>query len=336
MKLTALAPLAAAVALLSAGAQAETSVKFGLDWKFEGPSAPFFVALDKGYYKAEGLDVQIDSGKGSVDGINRVASGTYPIGSADINSLIKFRDKNPDKAVAAVMMYYYAPPFAIATLTGSGITGPKGLEGKILGAPAADGAYAQWQSFVKANGIDASKVQIQNIGFPVREPMLAAGKVDAITGFSFSMFLNLKAKGVPGDKIRIMLMSDHGLDLYGNALMVNPDYAKANPAVVKGFVKATIRGFQDTIANPDAAIKHVTAHNKIADEAVELERLKMAVTQNIVTPWVRKNGLGDIDMARFAKSIDQIADTYQFTNRPKAGDVFTNAYLPPKSERMVK
>lgn len=335
MKLTSLATFAA-LALVATGAEAQTSVKFGLDWKFEGPSAPFFVALDKGYYKAEGLDVQIDSGKGSVDGINRVASGTYPIGSADINSLIKFRDKNPDKAVTAVLMYYYAPPFAIATLTSSGITSPKGLEGKTLGAPAADGAYAQWKSFVKANGIDASKVQIQNIGFPVREPMLAAGKVDAITGFSFSMFLNLKAKGVPGDKIRVMLMSDYGLDLYGNALMVNPDFAKANPGVVKSFVKATIKGFQDTIANPDAAIKHVIAHNKIADEAVELERLKMAVTQNIVTPWVRQNGLGDVDMARFAKSIDQIADTYEFTNRPKAEDVFSNAYLPPKAERMVK
>ena len=82
-----------------APASAQTDVKFALDWKFEGPSAPYFVAIDKGYYKAEGLNVTIDSGPGSVAGIARVAAGTYPIGFFDINSLVKFQDQNPDKKV---------------------------------------------------------------------------------------------------------------------------------------------------------------------------------------------------------------------------------------------
>ena len=82
-----------------APASAQTDVKFALDWKFEGPSAPYFVALDKGYYKAEGLNVTIDTGPGSVAGIARVAAGTYPIGFFDINSLVKFQDQNPDKKV---------------------------------------------------------------------------------------------------------------------------------------------------------------------------------------------------------------------------------------------
>ena len=86
------------------------------------------------------------------------------------------------------------------------------------------------------------KVKIENIGFPVREPMLADGKVDAITGFSFSSFFNLMRKGIKPKDIKVMLMADHGLVLYGNAIMVNPDYAKANPKVVAGFVRATIKG----------------------------------------------------------------------------------------------
>ena len=94
---------------------AQTDLKFALDWKFEGPAAPYFVAIDKGYYKAEGLNVTIDSGPGSVAGIARVAAGTYPIGFFDINSLVKFRDQNPDKKVQAVLMVYDKPPFAIAT-----------------------------------------------------------------------------------------------------------------------------------------------------------------------------------------------------------------------------
>src|SRR5436190_16920445 len=140
---------AAAAALVMSPAGAQTDLKFALDWKFEGPSAPYFVAIDKGYYKAEGLNVSIDSGPGSVAGIARVAAGTYPIGFFDINSLARFRDQNPDKDVKAVLMIYDRPPFAIVSLAKSGINKPRDLEGKTLGAPAPDGAYAQWKAFVK-------------------------------------------------------------------------------------------------------------------------------------------------------------------------------------------
>jgi NitT/TauT family transport system substrate-binding protein len=327
---------AAGFAALTAGAAgAQTAVKFALDWKFEGPAAPYFVAIDKGYYKAEGLDVTIDTGPGSVAGIARVAAGTYPLGFFDINSLVKFRDQNPDKAVTSVLMVYDKPPFAIATTAKTGITKPKDLEGKVLGAPAADGAFAQWKAFVKENGIDDSKVKIDNVGFPVREPMLADGKVDAITGFSFSMHFNLLQKGLKPEDIKTMLMADHGLVLYGNAIMVNPDFAKANPKVVAGFVRATIKGVIETVKDPEAAIKSVMKRNETGDEKIELERLKMSLRDNFVTPWVKANGLGDVDMARLEKSIDQIALTYEFKNRPKAADIFTSQFLPPAAERKL-
>jgi len=318
------------------GAAAETSIKYANDWKWEGPAAPMLLAWDKGYYEAEGLDVQMDTGKGSLDAIPRVASGTYQIGSADINSLIKFRDKNPDLNVKAVFMIYNAPPFAIIGRKSQGVSAPKDLEGKILGAPAPDGAYAQWAAFTKANDIDASAVTIENVGFPVREPMLAQGKVDAITGFSFSSFINLKANGVPEDDIAVMLMADHGLDLYGNVVIVNPDFAESNPDAVKAFIRATVKGFQETVANPADAIQYVLAHNDVAREAVELERLTMAIAQNIVTDEVRANGLGGADLDRLEKSIGQIADTYEFTARPTAGDIFDPSFLPAAEDRMVK
>jgi NitT/TauT family transport system substrate-binding protein len=315
--------LLAGAAMASLGgvpAAAQTDVKFALDWKFEGPAAPYFVAIDKGYYKAEGLNVTIDSGPGSVAGIARVAAGTYPLGFFDINSLVKFQDQNPD---------------AIATTTKTGIKKPKDLEGKVLGAPAPDGAYAQWKAFVKENGIDAAKVKIENVGFPVREPMLAEGKVDAITGFSFSMHFNLLQKGLKPEDIVTLLMADHGLVLYGNAIMVNPDYAKANPKVVAGFVRATIKGTLDTIKDPDSAIKSVMSRNETGDAKIELDRLKMSLRDNFVTPWVKANGFGGVDMDRLAKSIDQIALTYDFKSRPTAADVFTSQYLPPAADRKL-
>jgi len=325
---------AGAAALLSAAvATAQTPVKLALDWKFEGPAAPYFVALDKGYYKAEGLDVTIDSGQGSVQGIGRVASGAYQFGFADINSLVKFLDQNPDKPVKGVLMVYDKPPFAIVTLAKTGIRTPKDLEGRILGAPAPDGAFAQWKAFVKENGIDASKVTINNVGFPVREPMLASGDVHAITGFSYSSFFNLRSRNIPAEDIRVMLMADHGLVLYGNAILVDPVFEKANPEAVKGFVRATVKGWQDTARDPAAAVKHAMQRNDTGDEQVELARLKMSLADNVLTPWVKQHGMGDVDPARLAKSLEQIAITYEFKNRPAPEAVFTSAYLPPASER---
>src|SRR6476620_7055442 len=185
-------------AMLMTGAMAaDTAVKFSLDFKFEGPSAPFLLALDKGYYKKEGLDVTLDESAGSLESIERVSSGAYDMGLADINSLIKFRDAKPGAPLKAVFMLYNRPPFAVIGRKSRGIVAPKDLEGKTLGAPASDGSFAQWPIFVQVNGIDASKVKIENVSFPVREPMLAAGQIDAITGYSFTTFVDLKDKGVP-------------------------------------------------------------------------------------------------------------------------------------------
>jgi NitT/TauT family transport system substrate-binding protein len=326
----------AAVFSGAALAQKEIPVRFALDWRFEGPGAPYFVAIDKGYYKAEGLNVSIDPGSGSVEGINRVASGAYEMGFADINSLIKYRDNPRNLPVKAVMMVYDTPAFSIVTLKKNGINKPKDLEGKVLGAPAPDGAYAQWPIFVQANKIDASKVKIENIGFPVREPMLAQGKVDAITGFWFSSYMNLKANGVKDDDIVVLHMRDHGVDLYGNVIIANPDFMRFNAKAVSGFVRATIRGIQDTIKNPESAIDSLMKRNPIAKRDVELERLKLSLHKNFVTPDVQKNGLGAVDMKRLERSIDQIGLTFQYTSKPKAADIFTAQYLPPKEQRLVK
>jgi NitT/TauT family transport system substrate-binding protein len=328
--------LAAGPAAAQTAVAAQTTVKFTLDWKFEGPAAPFLVAIDRGYFTAEGLDVSIDPGTGSVEPINRVASGTYDMGFGDINTLIKFRDQNGAGAVRAVFMVYNKPPFAIVTRKSRGITRPKDLEGKKLGAPATDGAYAQWPIFAQMNGIDASKVKIENVGFPVREPMLAAGQVDAITGFSFSAYVSLKDRGVPLDDIVLMLMADYGVNLYGNAIIVNPKFAAEKPEAVRAFLRAFLRGLKETVREPASAVESVLRRNEVAKKGTELERLRMAIRDNILTPEVKQNGYGAVDPGRLDVAIGQIGLTHRFKVRPSAADIFDASFLPPESDRRAQ
>jgi len=317
-------------------AGAQTSVKFTLDWKFEGPAAPFLVAVDRGYFIAEKLEVAIEPGNGSLEPINRVASGAYDIGFGDINTLIKFRDRNRGAPLKAVFMVYNKPPGAIVARKSRGITMPKDLEGKKIGAPARDAAFAQWPIFAQTTGIDVRKVTILDVGFAAREPILADGQVDAITGFSFSSYFTLKDRGVPVDDIVVMLMGDHGLKLYSNAIIVNSKFAAENAEAVRGFLRAFLKGLKDTVASPTSAIESVLRRNEEAKKEVELERLRMAISDNILTSEVRTNGYGGVDIRRLEQAIDQIGLAYKFKAKPSVADIFDPSFLPPADKRWIE
>lgn len=329
------AALAATVAL-SGTALAETAVPFALDWKFEGPAAPYFVAIDDGYFSEQDLSVEISAGQGSLDAIPKVATGAFPVGFADINSLIKFLDQNPGAPVTAVMMIYDKPPFAVVGRKSLGVEVPKDLEGKVLGAPPPDGAWAQFPAFASANDLDMSKITVEPVGFPTREPMLAEGNVAAITGFSFSSYLNLVRLGVPEEDISTILMADYGLQLYGNAIIVNTDYAAENPEVITGFLTAVAAGWKDAIADPAGAIDSLIERNPAADADLEQRRLQLSIDANVLTDYAEANGMGGIDPARMDAALEQLAETYEFQNAPDAALYFTDAYLPDASARMLK
>jgi NitT/TauT family transport system substrate-binding protein len=320
---------------ISFAGNAQTNVRFLHEWRFEGHVAPFLVAIDKGYYQAEGLNVTIDPGTGSLDSINRVATKAYDMSVAYINSLMRYRDNPASAPVKAVMMVYDSPPFAILTLKKTGITKPKDLEGRTLGAPAADGAWAQFPILAHVNKIDTSRVRVDNVGFPVREALLAQGKVDAVTAFG-SNALGVVAQGVPRDDVVVLMMRRFGLDLYGSAILAHPDFMKAQPKAVSGFVRALIKGFQETFRDPDAAIESVMKRNPVAKRDIELARLKLVIEQSYLTDDVRANGFGGVDMKRLDSAIDQVGIAFKFTNKPKAADIFTAEFLPPKEQRLVK
>lgn len=323
---------------LPAAAQDLTPVRFSLDWRFEGPSAPFLAALEKGYFREEGLDVTIDAGNGSVESINRVASGPYDMAFGDFNSLIRYRSSPDSVGVKAVMMVYNKPAFAIVGRASRGITTDlESLRGKRFGAPEADAAFAQWPIFKQVNDIDEAEwdMTFENVGFPVREPMLAQGEVDAVFGFAMSSAINLAARGVPMDDIVVLNMGDYGVELYGNVIMAKPQFMEENPDAVSAFLRAFLRGLEDVIADPNEGAAFVVKYNDVARQDVEADRLRMTIDNHILTEETASAGFGGIDPDRFERALDQIDLTFDFQNRPSVEDVFTEEFLPPLENRRL-
>lgn len=309
-------------------AMADIDMPFALDWRFEGPAAPYFLAIDNGHFAAEGLSVEVTAGQGSLDAIPKVATGAFPVGFADMASLIKFIDQNPDAPVTAIMVLYDKPAFAIVGRISQGVSTPADLEGRRLGAPPPDGAWAQFPVFAAEQGLDVDAITVEPVGFPTREPMLAAGEVDAVTGFSFTSYLNTVRLGVPPEDMSVMLMADYGLALYGNVIIVNTDFAEENPEAVTGFLRAVALGLRDAAADPAAGVAAIAARNPALDVDLEVERLEIALRDNILTDWVMENGLGNIDADRYALSLEQIAMTYEFQHEPDGARYFTDRFLP--------
>jgi NitT/TauT family transport system substrate-binding protein len=333
----AFAVLAAALPLKRASA--ETPVKFVLNWKTDAAAAPLLVAIDKGYFKAEGLNVSVvepvlpEPNEQANDVAKRIAAGDAEMGLGDINALIRLRGAPTPPAVKAVYIVHNKPAYAVIGRKSRGIQVPRDLEGKKIGAPTRDPSTAEWKIFTKANGLDPAKIKIENVGMPVREPMLAAGQVDAVTAISYYAYIDLKDRGVPTADLTVMLMADHGVKLYGDAIMVSQKFADANPEAVRAFLRAYNKGLKETVARPASAIGSVLRRVEAAHKDLELERLKMIINDNIRTRETKAHGYGAIDPERFQAAIDQIAGSYEFKPKPAVDDIFDSSFLPSSAQR---
>ena len=323
------------LAASSSLAQAQdTKIKFQLDWRFEGPAALFLVAKSKGYFAQEKLDVTIDAGNGSGNAVNRVASGTYDMGFADMAAQMEFTANNPDAPgkPVAVMMVYNDTPAAVFSLKKSGIKKPADLAGKKLGAPVFDAGRRAYPIFAKANGLDAAKAQWTSMDPPLRETMLARGDVDAITGFYFTSLLNLNARGIKDEDINVMMYPDYGVRLYGNAIIASDTMIRNKPEAIKGFLRAFAKASRDVMANPEAAIKVLKERDGLIDEKLELRRLKLAIASAIATPHAKSEGYGQVYGPRLTLMASQVSDAYGTKTRVNADKIWNGSFLPSRTE----
>jgi NitT/TauT family transport system substrate-binding protein len=327
--------IASAATLSARPAAAQTSIRFSLDGPLEGPAAPYLVAQDKGYFQKQNLAVRVEPAANALQPITRVASGTSQMGVADLNLVMRWRDQNASAAVKAVFVVFDRPAYAIITRKSRGLAVPADLQSRRLGAPANSASGAQWPLFAKLANIDASKVAVEQVGIPVRDPMLASGQIDAITAFAFRSLPDLKDRGVPANDLLVWRMPDFGLLGYGNVIIVNEKFAADNPRVVSSFLTALAAALRDTAAQPTAAIASLAQRDDSVRREVELERLQMALSENILTPQVRMNGYGGVDASRLQAAIEQQASVFKFKTKPTPAQAFDASFLPPESQRRI-
>src|SRR5271166_1830316 len=331
------AVLASLVLLIaSAGmAAAETrNVKVMMDWIIQGTHAPFFVAQDKGYFKAEGVTVDaLDPGKGATNVAVSVAGGVYQFGWVDLPSMIRFNAQNPASPLLAVYMSFDSSPLAVITRKDAGIRKPADLDGrKIAGGPGI-AVHDTISVLLKAAGAENVKINWVAVQPQLFGPMLKRGDVDGTGGFTNSNIPAMLEMGFTLDDLFILKYSDFGADMYGLALVTTKKFADENPATVRGVVKALNQGTKDTIASPQAALDVLKARDPMMKPDIEKVRLDIALGRTN-TENVAKNGLSSVSAEKLQKTIDAMVSAYALPVSPDPATVYTDAFLPPVAERM--
>ncbi|MEJ0069278.1 MAG: ABC transporter substrate-binding protein [Pseudomonadota bacterium] len=312
-----------------AQAPTPTPIHFRLDWVWQAPQSIWTLAAERGYFKDEGLEVAIDRGFGGPDTIGNVGAGSYEFGFSDINNLVEFNAKNPNQRVISVFVVYDATLSAIITRKGQRHRPAQDLEGRLIGAPTTTAGRTLFPAFAKVNDIDLAKIRWQTIGIQLQDQQFAAGAFDAIASFSTTSLLNLKLLGVERKDLTVFNFFDHGLDLYGSALLVRPDWAAAHPETVRKFLRATVKGNERHAADKAGAIASLQKRDPLLDTKVELERLDLMIELALRTPSVARNGVSHVDPARLDRGLAIVAEAFNIAPSPTAADLFDARYLPP-------
>ena len=332
---TAAAASTLAAPALFAQAARLTPLKFTLDFRINGQTAPFFLAESKGYYKDEGLDVAIDTGAGSVASITRIASGVYQMGLGDISSLVEFNAQNAGTPVVqAVYQYYNRAPFVIIGRKDRGITGEfRSLQGKKVAAAAVESTRRAWPMVARKQGMKSDAFQWQTTDFSARDNVMVRGDVDAATYFhdsAVSLFARMKT-----DELSVLKYADAGVNLYGNAILASSNLVAQNPKLVAAFLRATNRAIVETFANPGPSIAAMRLREPILDERVERERWAITA-QYVGAADTASHGLGDIRKLTLEQQVDEVAEVFALKHKPSADAIFNSSMLPARAERTIR
>jgi NitT/TauT family transport system substrate-binding protein len=314
----------AGIMICGAAAAAE-KITLKLNWVPGGDHCFYYVAKEKGFFKANGLDVSIARGQGSGDTVKRVELGTVDVGLADTGTLAVARSKGAK--VKVIAMIYSKSPNGIKTRVDTGIKSPKDLEGRKVGVPAGDAQRVLWPALAAVNGVDMDKVRLINIKPGAKAQSLAAKRVDAVfdwivgnTGYWIA--------GLDQSKLVVLPWANFGVNPYGNALMASEKTIKERPEMLKRFLDAAMKAWSWSIKNPDEAISIFVKSNPEVPHLAGMIRFVNDISNLVDVKSAQQHKLGWVDPARMKQTVDNINQHFKVAKEVTPDEMYTTKLLP--------
>lgn len=303
-----------------------TDVTFMLDFRVMGRHAPWYVALEKGYFKQAGLNVRIVPGQGTAQSLQALEAGVAQFAFSDPTALVFGRARGVSTGVFVEMNYQKAPYAVFSLKSGADVTKLSQFKGLQIASSSDSNTPKIIQGLMAQNGMDPSSVTFTNVAGSARPGVLLSGKVPAIETFVFGE-VGMERNAKPGDLVTFLL-ADHGLKLYSDGVLVKKEYLKAHPKLIAGFVLASLKGWQYTLAHVEEAASIEQKYEPALNKDVIIGELK--ILQNMaVIPVNKTKGLGYIDPERMQESLDFIVKYGGVTGKiPAAKSLYTNQFMP--------
>jgi NitT/TauT family transport system substrate-binding protein len=321
--------IAAAAALVAVPAAAQQKLDFILNWVPGGDHAPYYYAKKVGWYAKEGIDLNLEPGKGSALATQKVGAGANPIGLADMGGVLVAKGKGAD--TVAVFNVYANSPQGLYWLKSSGIKGIKDFPGKKIGNPAADGARTMWPALAKVNGIDPKSVTWVNIDANAKLSGLKSKAIDITTSFYNIHHIFQKELGAD---MGFLAWRDVGLNPYGNSVIVNAEFLAKNRPLIDKFVKVTQRAFAACVKDPKPCVQALIDANgalSIENETVNWQLVEVLMSDKTS----REVALGIHDDARMKADYELVRDYVGIDKPFDVKTTYTNEFLD-RSIKMPK
>lgn len=309
------------------GKSGSSHVTLVLDVTPYGKHSPFYVAKKKGMWEKRGLKVSIQSGKGSADAFNKVASGSGQFAFADISTAILGK-ANKGIGSKMVCMYHYKNLMAEIGLADAGVQRPQDFAGKKLQTTPGNSALLLLPALGEINHFDAKSVKTPYGEFSSIVPNIMGGNVDgALTYLTTYPALESAAQKAGGKKTSYVLYADYGLDIYNNGIIVTDDYLEKAPDQVKAFTAGFVEAVLYTVAHPDEAAR--IFGEMVPGISPEVVKAQQQIAINhLHVPEVEKHGFGPMSEAKMTKTLKLTNQYFKLKTPVKdISTIYTNDYV---------
>jgi NitT/TauT family transport system substrate-binding protein len=302
-----------------------TSATIKLDFIIGGKHAPWFVALEKGFYAKRGLSATVQAGSGSADTVRTIASGGADFGFADISTAIVARSRGTPIQIVAQFGYV---PTTIMWREDTDIKKLKDLEGKSF---AISPGQAQWflmPAYCRINKVDYKAIRIQETAAPLQPAALVAKRADFIVMYRASNDEVAElAAAKQGMKLKRIFMKDTGLDIYGTGLVVKDEDVKKRPDFLRAYVEATLEGLRYARDHQEESLKILLKHKPELDSVLTTLQLKNALTEVFLPPESVNVSMGYMKPNAMDKTVKVVNEYFDVGRKVTAKEVYTDQFI---------